>query len=350
MQTEIQIGNKKVGGNNPPFVIAELSCNHLQDFDLAVKTIHAMKESGADAVKSQVYTPDTITINSDKPDFQIKQGTIWDGQTLHGLYQKAYTPWDWFPKLKKLANDLGMEFFASAFDKTAVELLEEINVPAYKVASFEITDIPLIKHMASKGKPMIISTGIARKEDIEKAINACKSAGNEQIVLLKCTSAYPAPFEEANLRTIPDLAERFGVLSGLSDHTLGISASVAATALGATVIEKHFILDRKMGGPDAPFSLEPEEFKSMVESVHNARKALGTVNYELTEKAKKGREFSRSLYVVKDMKAGEEFTEENVKSIRPGFGMHPENLDKILGKKASCDIEKGERMSWDFVQ
>jgi len=312
---EINITNRKIGNNNPVFIIAELSANHLQKFDLAVEMINAMKESGADAVKLQTYTPDTITIDSDNEYFQIKQGTLWDGKTLYQLYQEAYTPWEWQPKLKEIAEDLGLICFSSPFDKTAVNFLQEMKVPAYKVASFEITDIPLIEYIASKGKPVIISTGIATLCDIEEAVNACRRMGNDQIALLKCTSAYPTPLEEVNLRTIPNLAETFKTVVGLSDHTLGISVPIASVALGAKIIEKHFILDRKLGGPDAAFSLEPEEFKAMVKAIREVETALGEVRYELSEKTKKSKEFSRSFFVVRDIKAGEPLTEENVRSI-----------------------------------
>jgi pseudaminic acid synthase len=352
---EIQIGNKKIGLGQPTFIIAELSCNHLQDYDLAVKTIEAMKDAGADAVKLQTYTPDTITLDSDNEDFQIKQGTLWDGQTLHSLYQKTYTPWEWTHKLKKHAEDLGMILFSAPFDKSAVDFLEALDIPAYKIASPEITDIPLIKYAASKGKPMIISTGIAIQEDIEKAVEACRSVGNNQIALLKCTSSYPTPYEEANLRTIPDLAERFGVVSGLSDHTNGITSPVTATALGASIIEKHFILDRNLKdkngeySADKEFSLNPYEFKSMADSVRQAEKALGKSSYDLSEKSKKSREFSRSLYIAEDVEKGDTFTEKNVRSVRPGFGLHPENLEKIFGKKANKDVKKGSRMDWKLI-
>ncbi len=345
----LQIGNRCVGVNYPIFIIAELSANHLQDFDLAVKTIKTMKESGADAVKFQTYTPDTITIDCDNEYFQIKQGTLWDGKTLYQLYQEAYTPWEWQPELKKIAEDIGLICFSSPFDKTAVDFLEQMNVPAYKVASFEITDIPLIEYIASKGKPVIISTGIASLAEIEEAINACKRMGNNQIALLKCTSEYPTPLEDVNLRTIPDMRERFGTVVGLSDHTLGISVPIAAVALGAKIIEKHFILDRMLGGPDSAFSLEPEEFRAMVKSVRESEKALGEVSYELTEKIKKSREFSRSLFVVEDMKAGEIFTEINIKSIRPGFGLPPKYYDIIIGRKVTKDVNKGTPISWDLV-
>lgn len=345
-----KIGDRIIGENYPAFIIAELSANHLQDFDLAVKTIKAAKEAGADAVKLQTYTPDTITIDSDNEYFRIKQGTLWDGKTLYQLYQEAYTPWEWQPELKKLAENIGIICFSSPFDKTAVDFLEQMNVPAYKVASFEITDIALIEYIASKGKPIIISTGIASLAEIEEALNACKRMGNNQIALLKCTSEYPTPLEDVNLRTIPDMRKRFGTVVGLSDHTLGISVPIAAVALGAKIIEKHFILDRKLGGHDSAFSLEPEEFAAMVKSVRESEKALGKVSYELTEKIKKSREFSRSLFVVEYMKAGETFTETNIKSIRPGFGLSPIHLNEILGKKAIGDIKKGTPLEWSLIK
>ena len=350
MSKFIKIYDRLVGDNTPVFIIAELSANHLQKFDNAIKLIKSAKEAGADAIKLQTYTPDTITVDCDNEYFQIKHGTLWDGQTLYGLYKKAYTPWEWQPKLKKIAEEEGLIFFSSVFDKTAVDFLEEINVPAYKIASFEITDIPLIEYVASKGKPIIMSTGIAILSDIEEAVNACKRMGNKQIALLKCTSAYPAPLEDVNLRTIPNLADTFKTVVGLSDHTLGISVPIASVALGACIIEKHLTLDRKLGGPDAAFSLEPEEFKVMVKAVREAEKALGEVSYNLTEKMKKSREFSRSLFVVKDIKAGEVFTEENIRSIRPGYGLSPKYLKKILGKRAIQDIKKGTPVSWELME
>ncbi len=331
------------------FIVAELSANHAQDLNLAKETIHAMKEAGADAVKLQTYTPDTMTINSRKEHFLIKQGTLWDGKTFYDLYKEAYTPWEWHAELKELAEKLGLVFFSTPFDKTAVDFLEELNVPIYKIASFEITDIPLIEYVASKGKPVIISTGIATLSDIEEAVNACRRVGNDQIVLLKCVSTYPTPLEDVNLRTIPNMAETFGCPVGLSDHTLGISVPIAAVALGARVIEKHFILSKDIDSPDREFSLTPDEFKEMVKAVREVEKALGKVTYELTEKMKKSREFARSLFVVKHMKKGEVFTEENVKSIRPGYGLHPKYLKDILGKRARKDIEKGTPLSWDLI-
>jgi len=346
---EIKIGNKSIGNGRHIFIIAELSANHLHSFDLAVKTIMAIKEVGADAVKLQTYTADTITIDSEKEYFRIKQGTPWDGNTLYKLYQEAYTPWEWQPELKKIAEDLGLLCFSSPFDTTSVDFLEKMNVPAYKVASFEITDIPLIEYIASKGKPVIISTGIAKLADIEEAVNACKRMENEQIALLKCTSAYPSPLEDVNLNTIPNLKDTFKTVVGLSDHTLGIAVPVVAVALGAKIIEKHFILDRSLGGPDAAFSLEPHEFKAMIEEVRRVEKALGEVSYELTDQMKKSREFSRSLFIVEDVKKGETFTEKNVSSIRPGFGLHPRYIKDVLGKKAARTVSKGTPLNWNLI-
>ncbi|MCD6238903.1 MAG: pseudaminic acid synthase [Thermotogae bacterium] len=349
MKMYLEIKDKKIGENYPVFIVAELSANHLQKFDNAVRLIKAAKEAGADAVKLQTYTPDTITIDCDNEYFRIKQGTLWDGKTFYQLYKEAYTPWEWQPKLKEIAESEGLIFFSSVFDKSAVDFLEEIDVPAYKIASFEITDIPLIEYVASKGKPVIISTGIATLSDIEEVVNACKRMGNNQIALLKCTSAYPAPLEEINLRTIPNMAATFKTVVGLSDHTLGISVPIASVALGACIIEKHLTLDRSLGGPDAAFSLEPEEFRAMVKAVREVEKALGEVSYELSEKIKRSREFSRSLFVVKDIKAGEVFTEENVRSIRPGYGLPPKFLKEVLGRRAACDIKSGAPLEWEMI-
>lgn len=344
-----KIGNKEIGEDSPAFIIAELSANHMNDFDIAVKTIEAIAESGADAVKFQTFTPDTITLNCDNEYFHIKQGTVWDGQLLYDLYEDAYMPWDWQPKLKKIAEDLGLIVFSSPFDKTSVDFLEDMDVPAYKIASFEITDIPLIKYVASKNKPIIISTGIAEKEDIELAIETCLKEGNDKIAILKCTSSYPAPYEEINLKTIKDMEKTFNTIVGLSDHTLGDEIAIAAVTLGAKIIEKHFILDKKLGGPDCEFSMEPQEFKKMVTAIRNTEKALGTVSYNLSDKTRKNREFSRSLFVVKNIKKGELITEENVRSVRPGFGLHPKYLEEVLGKKAKKDLEKGTPFKRDFV-
>ncbi|MBZ4642915.1 MAG: N-acetylneuraminate synthase [Deferribacteraceae bacterium] len=335
--------------NNNVFIIAELSANHNHDLSIAKETIYAMKESGADAVKLQTYTPDTMTIDCDNEYFQIKQGTLWDGLTLYELYKQAYTPWEWHFELKELAEKLGLTFFSTPFDKTSVDFLEELNVPIYKVASFEITDLPLIEYIASKGKPIIISTGIATIEDIDLAVETCRKNGCEDITLLKCTSAYPAPLEEANLLTIPDMKSRFGVKVGLSDHTLGISAPIAAVSLGAQVIEKHFILDKKLGGPDSAFSLEPKKFAEMVKSIREVEKALGKVTYEISEKVEKSRIFARSLFVVKDIKAGDFLTNDNIRSIRPGYGLHPKYLKSVLGKKAKYDLAKGTPLKLEFI-
>ena len=339
-----------IGRSGETFIIAELSANHNQDFALAVKTIEAAKNAGADAIKLQTYTADTMTIDSDKDYFKITQGTLWDGKTLYGLYQEAFTPWEWQPRLKKIADELGLILFSSPFDRTAVDFLEKMNVPAYKVASFEITDIPLIEYIAAKGKPVIISTGIAELPDIEEALAACRRVGNKQIALLKCTSAYPAPMGEVNLKTIPDMFEKFGTVVGLSDHTLGISVPVAAVSLGARIIEKHFILDRNLGGPDAAFSIEPEELKTMVQAIRDVEKALGKVSYELSDRIRKNKVFARSLFVVQNMKRGERFTGDNVRSIRPGYGLAPKHLDRIIGKQASRDLQKGTPLDWDMIE
>ena len=345
----MKIKDFEIGKNSKTFIIAELSANHNQDFDLAVKTIEAAAKTGVDAIKIQTYTADTITIDCNNKYFQINQGTIWDGKTLYELYKEAYTPWEWQPKLKVIAEKLGLICFSSPFDKTAVDFLEKMNVPAYKIASFEITDIPLIEYVASKGKPVIISTGIAELKDIEDAVDACKKMGNHQIALLKCTSAYPALVEEANLLTISDLVKRFDCIAGISDHTLGITVPITAVALGARIIEKHFILNKKIDSPDAAFSLEPTEFKHMVDAVRGAEKAIGTVCYELSEKVKKNRIFARSLFVVKDIKAGESFTKENVRSIRPGYGLSPVKYQEVMGKKAKKNINLGTPLIWDLI-
>ncbi|MCL4548029.1 MAG: pseudaminic acid synthase [Bacteroidetes bacterium] len=350
MKVNFRIGDFEIGKDNRVFIIAELSANHNQNYDIAVQSIKAIKDCGADAVKLQTYTPDTLTIDSDKDYFKIQQGTIWDGTTLYQLYQKAYTPWEWQPKLKKLAEELGLICFSSPFDKTAVDFLEQMEVPAYKIASFEIVDTPLIEYVASKGKPIIISTGIATEEEIKEAVDVCRRTGNNQIALLKCTSEYPASIEDANLKTIPAMAKKFNVVVGLSDHTLGTIVPVASTAIGAKIIEKHFILDKRLGGPDAAFSLEPQEFKKMVDEVRRVEKSLGKISFELTEKIGKSRSFARSLFIIKDTKAGEKFSDENVRSIRPSSGLPPKYLKEILGKKAKRNIERGTPLSWDLIE
>lgn len=346
----MRIGNIDIGGSNRTFIIAELSANHNQQFEIAAESIKAIKDCGADAVKLQTYTPDTLTIDSDKEYFKIKQGTIWDGTTLYKLYQSAYTPWEWQPKLKKLADEIGLICFSSPFDKSAVDFLETMNVPAYKIASFEIVDIPLIEYAASKGKPMIISTGIATEEEIQDAINACHRSGNYSIALLKCTSEYPAKIEDANLNSIPYLQKKFNTIGGLSDHTTGTTVPIAAVALGARIIEKHFIIDKKIGGPDSAFSLEPAQFKKMVDEIRSVESALGKHGFSQSEKVLKSRTFARSLFAVVDIKKGEFLTENNIRSIRPSNGLPPKYFYEILGKKAKENIEKGTPLSWDLFE
>lgn len=346
----MNIGKFKINDKSPCFIIAELSANHGHDINIAKETIKAVKECGADAIKLQTYTADTITIDCDNEYFHINQGTLWDGTTLYKLYQEAYTPWEWQKELKEYAESVGLVCFSSPFDKSAVDFLEDLDVPAYKVASFEINDIPLIEYIASKGKPIIMSTGIAILDDIELAVETCKKAGNDNIILLKCTSQYPAKLEDANLNTMVDLKERFGVTVGLSDHTMDIEVPITAVALGAKVIEKHFILDRSIGGPDADFSLDKKEFKAMVDSVRKTEKAMGIVNYDLDEKKMKSREFSRSLFIVNDVKKGDIITKENVRSIRPGYGLHTKYYDEVLGKKFNDDLKKGTPLSFDVIE
>jgi pseudaminic acid synthase len=344
----MQIGNFTIDDKSPVFIIAELSANHNGSLDNALATIKAAKRAGADCIKLQTYTADTITIDSDKEDFLIK-GTIWDGKKLHTLYQEAYTPWEWHEQIYRVAKEEGLICFSSPFDNTAVDLLESLHSPAYKIASFEITDIPLIEYVASKGKPVIISTGIAQQEDIELALDACHRMGNYDIALLKCTSSYPAPIEEANMCMVKDLAERYNVISGLSDHTMGSTVPIVATVFGAKIIEKHFIIDRAIGGPDASFSMNEEEFTAMVKAVREAEKASGLVDYTLTEKQAKGRDFSRSLYIAENIKEGEIFTDKNLRSVRPGFGLHPKYFNEILGKKSNQDLEKGTPMKLNYI-
>jgi len=346
--TKMELRDKVIDNFSPVFIIAELSANHNGSIDTAIQTIKAAKRAGADCIKLQTYTADTITIDSNKEDFIIK-GTIWEGKNLYQLYQEAYTPWEWHETLFKAAEDEGLVCFSSPFDKSAVDFLENLNAPGYKIASFEITDIPLIEYVASKSKPVIISTGIATQEDIELALDACYRMGNRDIALLKCTSSYPAPIEEANMVMIKDMAERYKVITGLSDHTRGSTVPVVATCFGAKIIEKHFILDRSIGGPDASFSMNEAEFTAMVKAVREAEKAIGVVNYNLTEKQIKGRDFCRSLYVVEDIKAGEVITERNVRSIRPGFGLHPKYLHEIIGKKINIDLKKGQRFLYQYT-
>ena len=346
----MKIGNFNLN-NNKVFIIAELSANHNGSIQTAIETIKAAKRAGADCIKLQTYTADTITIDSDNDDFKkIHNGTLWEGKTLYDLYKEAYTPWDWHKQLFQIAAEEGLICFSSPFDKTAVDFLESLNTPAYKIASFEITDIPLIEYVASKGKPIILSTGIATTEDIELALDACRRMGNNDIALLKCTSSYPAPIEEANMCMIEDLAKRYNVITGLSDHTIGSTVPIVATSFGAKIIEKQFILDKSIGGADASFSMDEIDFTGMVKAVREAESAIGNVDYTLTEKQLKGKDCSRSLYVVENVKAGEVLTEKNIRSVRPGFGLHPKHYDEILGKQVTKDLQIGDRLNKNFIK
>lgn len=349
MSNDIEVNGRYLGPGYPVYIIAEMSANHNKDFEQAVKLIYAAKDAGAEAIKLQTYTPDTLTIDCDNEYFRISKGSIWEGRRLYDLYSEACMPWEWQPKLKTIANEAGMELFSTPFDFTAVDFLEEMNVPAYKIASFELVDLLLIKRVSRTGKPIIMSTGMATLAEIDEAVRTARDAGATQISLLKCTSAYPAMSEEMNLRTIPHLAEAFDLPVGLSDHTPGISVPVAALSLGACIVEKHLTLSRDALGPDSAFSLEPQEFKSMVEAIRVAGKALGQVRYEITEREQASRVFRRSLFVVKNMKEGEEFTEENVRSIRPGCGLHPRYLKHIIGRKAKIGINFGTPLNWNLI-
>ena len=349
MYSYLEIKGRQIEMHKNVYIVAEISANHGKEFDHVVRSLYAAQESGADAVKLQTYTPDTLTVQSSQEYFRISGGTLWDGRTLYDLYREAYMPWNWQPKLKIIADEIGLDFFSTAFDPTAVDFLEDIGVPVHKVASFEIVDIPLIRKMARTGKPLIISTGMATLSEIEEAVQAARESGAAQIALLKCTSAYPAPSQEMYLRTIPHLAEAFQVQAGLSDHTRGISVPVAAVALGACIVEKHFTLSRATPGPDSAFSLEPHEFKAMVDAIRTVEKALGNVHYGVGERESKSRVFRRSLFVVKDIKAGEILTRENVRSIRPGHGLHTRYLNKVLGWHAKQDLQTGTPLSWNVI-
>ena len=349
MKKQVKIGNHIISEDSRVYIVAEMSGNHNMDFERAKKIIAAAAKAGADAVKIQTYTPDTITIDCDSEPFQTQKG-LWEGTTLYELYKTAYTPWEWQKELMEYANSLGLDFFSSPFDLTAVDFLEELNVPAYKVASFEINDIPFIRKIARTGKPIIISTGIAWLEDIDLAVRTCREEGNDNIILLKCISAYPAPFEQMNLRVIPNLSQTFECITGLSDHSLGTETVVASVALGAKVIEKHLTLSRSDGGVDSAFSMEKEEFSHMVSQIRNVEKALGKVTYELNELQIDSRTKARSLFVVKDISAGEVFTPKNIRSIRPAAGMHTKYYENILGKRAKCDIKKGTPMDWKYIE
>ena len=349
MKSYIEIENRDFGLGKTTYIIAEMSANHNQDFDQAVKILEAAKEIGADAVKLQTYIPDTLTIDCDNEYFKIK-GTLWEGKNLYELYGEAYTPWEWQPKLKEVANGLGLDLFSTPFDPTAVDFLEDMGVPAYKVASFELVDLPLLRKIAETGKPIIMSTGMASLAEIDEAVRTIRHAGGNQLALLKCTSAYPASAEEMNLRTIPHLSQAFGLPTGLSDHTLDIAVPVAAMTLGACIVEKHFTLSRDIAGPDSAFSLEPDEFKAMVDAIRTAEKALGKIHYGVSEHEAKSRVFRRSLFVVKDIEAGEVFTEKNVRSIRPGHGLSPKYLEGVLGRRAAKGIARGTPLAWGLVK
>ena len=350
MNDYIKIGNHPIGRGHPTYIIAEMSANHNQSFDQAIKVIEAAKDAGADALKLQTYTPDTLTIDCAKEYFKIEKGSIWEGRKLYELYREAYTPWEWHPKIKEIAMTLNLDLFSTAFDTTAVDFLEEMEVPAYKIASFEIVDMPLIRRIAKTGKPIVMSTGMATLAEIDEAVSTIREAGGNQLALLKCTSAYPALAEDMKLLTIPHLRDAFGVPVGLSDHTLGTTVPVAAVALGACIIEKHLTLSRSIAGPDSAFSLEPHEFQAMVEAVRTTEKALGQVCYSASENEKQSRIFRRSLFVVQDMNNGEKFTPQNVRSIRPGHGLHTRYLDVVLGKKARINIDRGTPLNWDLIE
>lgn len=349
MNKEFYIGNKRIAEDAPAFIVAEISANHNQDFNRAVEIIHAAGEAGADAVKLQTYTADTITIDCDDECFQINEGTIWDGTTLYKLYQEAYTPWEWQPRLLEIANSLGMECFSSPFDLTSVDFLEEMKVPAYKIASYEINDIPMIRKIARLHKPMIFATGVAYPEDIERALAVCKEEGNEDVILLKCVSSYPTPYEAVNLRVIPTLAKTYDCLAGISDHTMGSIVSAGAIPLGAKMVEKHLTLRRADGGPDSAFSMEPEEFAKMVQDIRILEKALGSSKYVLTDTQKLEHEGSRSLFVVKDIEEGGLLTPENIRSIRPGNGLHTMYYEEVLGKHAKHFLKKGTPLAWELI-
>lgn len=350
MSRFLEINDRRIGPGYPVYIVAEMSANHGHDYERAVRTLEAAKAAGADAIKLQTYTADTLTIRSDKEYFRIEGGTLWDGRTLHDLYQEAYTPWDWQPKLKAIAAELGIDLFSTPFDDSAVDFLAEMGVPAYKIASFELVDLQLIERVAAQGRPIIMSTGMATLGEIDEAVRSAREAGATEIALLKCSSAYPASPDEINLRSLPHLADAFNVVTGLSDHTMGIAVPVGAVAMGACIIEKHFTLSRSFPEPDSAFSLEPEEFSAMVAAVRTVEKALGEVRYETTGKETSSKMFRRSLFVVKDMKAGEVFSAHNVRSIRPGHGLAPRYFNEVLGRRAATDLEAGTPLAWDLLR
>lgn len=344
----ITINGRKIGTDFEPYIIAEMSANHNGDIKNAYKIIEMAKDCGADAVKLQTYRPDTITMKSDNPEFLI-EGGLWHGRSLYDLYEEAYMPWEWHKPLFDKAKELGITIFSSPFDFTAVDLLEELGAPAYKIASFEAIDLPLIEYVANTGKPMIISTGMANEAEILEAVETAKHAGCKELVVLHCVSGYPAPAKDYNLATIPDMAQRFNVLTGLSDHTIDNTTAITSVALGACLIEKHVTLDRNGGGPDDSFSLEEQELKQLCDDSKKAWAATGAVNYELKESEKGNMLFRRSLYIVKDVAEGEELTNENVKSIRPGYGLSPKYLNDVIGKRALTGIKKGTALNWDLI-
>ena len=345
-----QIGTRSIGPGQPIYIIAEMSANHNQDFEIAKQIIHAAKEAGADAIKLQTYTPDTLTISSNSEYFHINEGSLWDGRSLYDLYNEAHMPWEWQPELIKVARDIEIDLFSTAYDPTAIDFLENLNVPAHKIASFELIDISLIQKMARTGKPLFISTGMGTFSEIREALNTARNAGAKDIALFKCTSAYPAPYKEMNLLTIRDMADKFKVPIGLSDHTLSIAIPVAAVPLGVSIIEKHITLSRDIKGPDSEFSIEPTEFKEMVDAIRASELALGRVHYGANEEESKSLIFRRSLFVVKDVRKGDTLTSENIRSIRPSYGLPPKYVDKILGNKAARNIKKGTPLSWDLIE
>ena len=350
MNKSFRIGSKTISRNSPVFIVAEISANHNQDYNRALEIIHAAGEAGADAVKLQTYTPDSITLDCDDECFQINEGTIWDGTTLYKLYSEAFTPWEWQPRLKEEAKKLGLECFSSPFDLTSVDFLEEMDVPAYKIASYEINDIPLIRKIARLHKPMIFATGIAYPEDIRRALDVCVQEGCEDVILLKCTSSYPTPYEAVNLNVIPTLAKTYDCLTGISDHTMGTIVSAGAIPLGAKMVEKHLTLRRADGGPDGAFSMEPEEFRQMVQQIRILEKALGSSEYVLTDTQKLEHEGSRSLFVVKDIEKGDLLSPENIRSIRPGNGLHTMYYEEVLGKRAKNFLKKGTPLAWELIE
>lgn len=349
MKEYIQIGGRRVGPGEPVYVVAEMSANHHQDFDEAVRIIDAAAQAGADAVKLQTYKPDTMTLDLDRPPFLIGEGTIWEGKTLYELYEEAYTPWEWQPELKEYAEEQGLQLFSTPFDATAVDFLEDMEVPAHKIASFENVDISLIRRIARTGKPIIMSTGMADLGEIHEAVEAVREESGEGLALLKCTSAYPAPPSEMNLRTIPHLSKAFRVPTGLSDHTLGTAVPVAAVTLGACIVEKHFTMSREVEGPDSEFSLEPEEFSRLVDEIRMAEEALGEVSYDLTKREEASTVFRRSLFAVEDVEEGERFDRENVRSIRPGNGLAPKYMDIVVGRRAKDDVSRGTPLDWSLI-